>query len=413
MRRCLERCVARSDSGEVQNARASMESKANGDGRWGDGQFALIAHPPPLRMASHQGIVSPSLPEWRGRTPTRGVRGNRAHLRQAGFRRIARRWLLGAAIVVTVALGLACQDEDEDATVSATPGGQQVVTEGAPLHEARLDAAKRAGVRTEEVSLRSLRAAGFDGCLGVAAPGQACTQQFIGGFVAVYEADEAEYRYHFGGRRFVYADPALQVTDGSPTPPEIEPDLDRELAAYARADLGLRAAGNGGARVTAIIPLTFPTGCMGFLPDGQDVCTDAEVDGAVVFLLGADAKTYRYHVGANGVIATDFVKGRITFEPNAAARVSEQLLRDDLALRLNVAVAEIEVVSYRLVAWPDGCVGVYRQEAVCAQALVEGFLALLRGPDGKEYRYHGGPTGGFIAASFEPNARIAEPLPRQ
>ena len=43
--------------------------------------------------------------------------------------------------------------------------------------------------------------------------------------------------------------------------------------------------------------------------------------------------------------------------------------------------------------------------------LVEGFLAILTAPDGKEYRYHGTGQGSFVAASFEPGARISDPLP--
>lgn len=326
------------------------------------------------------------------------------------------RGLRGTAMLLVVGallLTVACDDDPDDQPAGSPPAGGQVVTGPAPLHEARLDAAKRAQSDALDVSLTSVRGAGFDGCLGVTAPGEACNQLLLGGFIALFDARGSEYRYHFGGNRFVFADPARQVSDGFPVPPEIAPDLNRELAAYAREDLALRVDRDAEAHVTAIIPLVFPSSCMGFLPEGQSACTDAMVEGAVVFLVGPDAKTYRYHVGSNGAVATDFVKGRITFEPNPAVRVSEQLLRDDLARRLGVNVGLIDIVSYRLVTWPDGCVGVHRPDAICAQALVDGFLALLSGPDGKEYRYHGGVQGSFVAASFETTARIAEPLPRR
>lgn len=334
----------------------------------------------------------------------------------SGTRRPAVRLATWISLAVLASLSITACEQDEpgdDSPASHTPGGEQVLTRDAPLHEARLDAARRSAVEPLDVTLRSVRPAGFDGCLGVTTPGQACTEQLVGGVIATFAAGGAEHRYHFGGNRFVFADPAKQVGDGLPVPPEIAPDLDRELAVFVREDLELRVKTGGDAHVTAILPLTFPSGCMGFLPEGQAACTDALVEGAVIFLLGPDGKTYRYHAGANGAVATDFVRGRITFEPNAAGRVSQQLLRDDLARRLGVPVSGIDVVSYRLVRWPDGCVGVYRQDALCAQALVDGFLALLRAPDGKEYRYHGGAQGNFVAASFESSARIAEPLPRQ
>jgi hypothetical protein len=143
-----------------------------------------------------------------------------------------------------------------------------------------------------------------------------------------------------------------------------------------------------------------------------DACDSVIVDGAVVFLVGGDGLTYRYHVGGNGVIATDFVDGEITFEPNPAVRVQQQLMREDLARRLDVPLGEVGVVSYRLVTWPDGCLGVYLPDALCSQALVDGSLAILSGPDEKEYRYHASEQGSFVAASFEPTARVEDPLPR-
>lgn len=319
------------------------------------------------------------------------------------------RWMLLLALLALPALVMACDGNEPDAPVSATPGGQPITAKDAPLHEARLDAAKRADVAPLEVRLKSVRAAGFDGCLGVTASGQACTEQFIGGYIAVFDAGGKEYRYHFGGDKFVYADATkATISDGMPVPPETSPDLNRELAAYAREDLELRLRKDD-AVVTAIIPAGFPNGCMGFLPQGQDVCDTVIIDGAVVFLLGPDSKTYRYHVGSIGVIATDFEKGEFIYEPEGNIRVSQQLMRQDLARRLSVPVDKIQLVSYRKVTWPDGCLGVYKPDTVCTQALVDGFLALLAGPDGKTYRYHGGPAGDFVAAAFEPTARIGDP----
>jgi len=52
---------------------------------------------------------------------------------------------------------------------------------------------------------------------------------------------------------------------------------------------------------------------------------------------------------------------------------------------------------------------VQRPGEVCTDALVEGFLALLRA-EGNEYRYHGRGDA-FIAASFEDGATIVDPLP--
>jgi hypothetical protein len=309
-----------------------------------------------------------------------------------------------------LAAGVACIDDPDRGTSS--PGDQQAVTGTVPLHAARLDLADRLDIAPLDIDLVSIRSAGFDGCLGVTDPDDVCTEQFIGGYIAFLEANGQQYRYHFGGDRFVYADPSKQIDDGLEVPGEIVPDLNRELAGYVREELDIRVPDpEADAIVTAIIPGQFPDGCMGFVPASVDACDSVIVEGAVVFLLGADGKTYRYHVGGNGSIATDFEDGEITFEPNAALRVQQQLLREDLAGRLQVGVEQIGVLSYRVVTWPDGCLGVYRTDALCTQALVPGSLAVLTGPDGKEYRYHSDAQGSFVAASFESGARIGDPVP--
>lgn len=325
-----------------------------------------------------------------------------------------RKILLPFLVCLPLAAIMAACVDDPDGGSSSRPDDPQQVSGSVPLHDARLDLAERLDLGPLEIDLVSIRPAGFDGCLGVRDPNQACTEQFIGGYIAMYEANGQQYRYHFGGDRFVYADPAKQVDDGLEVPPEIAPDLNRQLAGYAREDLDLRVPDEDrDAVVTAILPGSFPDGCMGFVPVDVDACDSVIVEGAVVFLLGGDSKTYRYHVGLVGVIATDFEDGEITFEPNAAVRVQQQLLREDLAQRLQVAVEEIGMVSYGLVTWPDGCLGVYQPSAICSQALVDGSLAILSGPDGKEYRYHANDQGSFVAASFETGARIGDALPRQ
>jgi hypothetical protein len=67
----------------------------------------------------------------------------------------------------------------------------------------------------------------------------------------------------------------------------------------------------------------------------------------------------------------------------------EQQLVEMLAERLAVDAADVSLVSLERVSWPDGCLGLHSPGRVCSQALVEGWLAILTGPDGREYRYRG------------------------
>jgi hypothetical protein len=62
-----------------------------------------------------------------------------------------------------------------------------------------------------------------------------------------------------------------------------------------------------------------------------------------------------------------------------------------LAGRLQVAPSSITVVSFEAALWPNGCLGL-GGDRVCSQALVPGWLAILRAPDGTEYRYRGAGT---------------------
>ncbi len=320
--------------------------------------------------------------------------------------------LLFAILLLAGCSGRAERSGGHD-TVGATPAPPQLPSEF-PLHDARLDLARRLGLEPVDVRLRELSPAGWDGCLGVAEPGTACTEQFIAGYIAWFEANGEQYRYHIGGSRFVAASfTDAPVSDGSPVPPEMMPDFNAILAEYVARDLALRlATGRDEVRIAAIVPTTFPDLCLGFPESLDTACAQAIAEGAIV-LLEHGATPYRYHVVASaGVRATNFESGVITVEPDPDTYAVQQAMRQDLAARLGVDPGSVQVASFRLVTWRDGCLGVHRPGEACTQALVDGFLAELAGPDGRLYRYHGAGSH-FIAASFETDATISDPLPRE
>jgi len=325
--------------------------------------------------------------------------------------------LLPVMAVVLAVLAAACSGRAEkprdDHAVGATPSPPQVASEF-PLHDARLDLAERLGVDPLQVRLLRLTPAGWDGCLGVAAPGAACPELFVAGYIAWFEVRGEQYRYHIGGGKFVAASFAdVPPDDGSPVPPEIAPDLTAALAEYAARDLGLRlGVGRDEVRVAAVVPVTFPDLCLGFPESEETACAEAIAEGAIVFLEHAGS-TYRYHVAPSaGLRATNFETGVVTVEPDADLYSVQPAMRQDLASRLGVGPDAVQVVSFRLVTWRDGCLGVHRPGEACTQALVDGFLAELAGPDGRVYRYPGAGDH-FIAASFESGAVISDPLPRE
>ncbi len=331
----------------------------------------------------------------------------------SSFRRRAAASLVLAAILA--ALLVACSGRDDASPATATPGGPG--GGHLPLHEARTDLARRLDIPALDVEVRELRHAGWDGCAGVGLPGQACRELFGAGLIASFRAAGKDYRYHiFAGD--IYATDFIKgatVSDGSPLPPELRQDLDAILAEYSRLELQhLRGNAIGTAitaRITNIVPARWSSSCPGFIPRGVVGCTKDLVPGAVVLIAGSNGKTYRYHVGARfGIVATDFVPGRITMEPDARIIGVQQKMLADLASRLGRPEAELALKSYREVTWPDGCLGVSKPGTVCTQALVEdGFLAIYTGASGKEYRYHGAGDR-FIAASFEQGATLTDPI---
>ncbi|MEO8540808.1 MAG: hypothetical protein ABI577_13795, partial [bacterium] len=64
-------------------------------------------------------------------------------------------------------------------------------------------------------------------------------------------------------------------------------------------------------------------------------------------------------------------------------------MRFELASRLKLSSSDLVLVSLTTMTWPDGCLGLGGPGVVCTQALVPGWLAVFRVPDGREFRFRG------------------------
>ena len=307
----------------------------------------------------------------------------------------------GAVAVAVVAFG---NGDGPDAatsatpTAGATPGAPSEVTAISPLPGIRRDLAARNGISPAEVELVRLQHAGWDGCLGVKTPGQACTEQFIGGYIARFTLPGGrEAEYHIGGGRFVgpVDRAATQVDDGMPVPPEARVDFDAILADYARDDLAIRLGLARAVTVLQIVPFELDIQCL--LPCDRHAAF-------VGLQLGGERHAYV----VNSEHPLDY-QGRA--EPRTGEDADVQLaMRNDLASRLSLPLEQVSVIQYRLVVWPDGCLGVEKPGEACSQSMVPGFLAVLEAA-GMRYEYHGARSH-FIAAAFERDARVSPPLPR-
>ena len=290
-----------------------------------------------------------------------------------------------------------------------TPGSGPQDDFDSALHAARLDLAQRLQIEPADVTLRSIRPAGFDGCLGVYRPDEACTEQFIGGYIAIFEANGSEYRYHFGGERFEAADfqPAgTRIEDGLDVPKEIAPDLVTILANYARHDAEIRegASSHGTAVTESIVPF--------LCPEAADCAYETGSRGAVRISVAGKELVY---VAAPGETPPLTITNELPEWANEQVEELQQRLREDLAGRLQVDAGMISVRSFRWVTWNDGCLGVFHPDRVCTQALVDGWDAKLAA-GGKLYSYHGAGDGDsgaeWIAATFEEGATVADGFPR-
>lgn len=85
-----------------------------------------------------------------------------------------------------------------------------------------------------------------------------------------------------------------------------------------------------------------------------------------------------------------------------------ELARQDLARRLGVDAADIELESAEAVVWPDGSLGCPRPGMVYTQVLQDGYRILLR--VGKEiYAYHGGGSRGPFLCEGANDAPLPPP----
>lgn len=79
-----------------------------------------------------------------------------------------------------------------------------------------------------------------------------------------------------------------------------------------------------------------------------------------------------------------------------ATPLDDEAIAADVAASMGVAPDDLELVLLESVTWPDGCLGLAETGQVCSQALVPGWRAVVRLPDGTERRFRGG-NGRVIA----------------
>jgi len=94
-----------------------------------------------------------------------------------------------------------------------------------------------------------------------------------------------------------------------------------------------------------------------------------------------------------------------SFSPDDPLAQVAELARADLANRLQIDPAQIEIVVAEPVTWPDGSVGCPQPGQFYTQALVDGWRVILGiGGRTRIFAYHAGSDGQpFLCPSDEPD----------
>lgn len=141
-------------------------------------------------------------------------------------------------------------------------------------------------------------------------------------------------------------------------------------------------------KVENIISVEWPDSSLGYPEPGLEYEQEAN-PGYVIFLL-AEGELYEYHSDYERIAPPKehikIPKVPPTNEMETSARVVE-LAKKDLAERLKISEASIEVLKVISVEWQDASLGYPEPGVVYAQVITPGYVILLSAEE-KIYEYH-------------------------
>ena len=84
-----------------------------------------------------------------------------------------------------------------------------------------------------------------------------------------------------------------------------------------------------------------------------------------------------------------------------------QIIKEDLAKRINIAVSDAQVVKAEALTWSDGALGCPKPGENYTQALVPGYWVILEHAD-KQYDYRASERGYFFLCQMPTHLRLPE-----
>ena len=207
-----------------------------------------------------------------------------------------------------------------------------------------------------------------DGCLGLAADDEMCTEAIVPGFRVILNAGEVAHEFRTNRDGSV----VRQATTS-----------DEELTGKA-AELMARLSGLALDRikVTGLEQREWPNSCLG-VEAPEEMCLAVITPGYRIRYM-VDGEAYVVHTTA------DLSHGRLVTAPagmDVALKARVQLENE-----LNKDLADIRLVELEAVEWPNACLGIQEPDQSCAEVITPGYrVTLAVGSD--EYTYHTDASG--------------------
>lgn len=237
------------------------------------------------------------------------------------FLKMALAATLTAAVLITAACASLPPVFQTPATPPPAGAPLPTPTPWLPFQAVQLAAAGQLGVAPAVVTLVSSEPAEWrDGCLGLARPGEMCTQVIIPGYKIVVAVAGQQYEFHTNESGSQVRAAHLPAAGAATDPAQ------RVRAALAQ-QLGLASEAIS---VVSVEPIEWPDACLG-APQPDEVCAQVVTPGYRI-VLEAQGIRYEYHVDETGQIAREIAVAtglpaviewrRVTTNSCAVARIT-------------------------------------------------------------------------------------------
>ncbi len=235
-----------------------------------------------------------------------------------------------------------------------------------------------------------------NGCLGLAKPGEFCTQALVEGWRVVLSDGNKQWIYHTNsnGR-------SLRLANANLTPKQPRVNLPD----YVKDSVLKAAAERLNIPESKLIIMqskqqTWNDGCLELGGD-DEVCTEVLILGWRV-IVGAPEQSLVYHSNYTGsVVRLNEEASEISQKPkiNLPKNIVQQVL-NTASLESKLPVDKLQIVEVTKQKWSDACLGIDEPKTGCASVTVPGWKVTVS--DGKQHRVY--RVGQVVSIKYDKDA---------